>query len=201
MSANKKTGAAIIALENKLKKARLLNYILSALCAVLVIVCIVLIIATSSCGTGHDLPLTSEASSSDTASLPDFTGTYQYVSNDYGFALEFTDDGAVWFYEATKDEALMQGFVGELIKGSEVSASDSSEGYYIPLYYVDFAPYTTAHIDISHTADGNITVTQFDESAPLSQYIPFGESVTLSPVENYSLSQVIVNLYSDQMTE
>ncbi len=201
MSVKKKSGAAILALENKLKKARLLNIILAGVCAVLVIILVIFIIDTASCGTGHDLPLNVEASSSDTASLSEFVGTYQYVSTDYGFALEFTEDGAVWFYEATKDETLMRGFVGEVTRASEVSGSDSSEGYYIPLYYVDFTPYITAHIDITHTADGNITVTQIDESAPLSEYIPFGESVTLSPVENYSLSQVIVNLYSDQMTE
>ncbi len=197
----KKNNVAVIELENKLKKAHLLNYILIALCAVLIVVCIVVSAVSCSSGKGTDLP------SEETVTVPntentekcEFTGTYQYVSNDdsYGFALEFAEDGAVWFYEATKDETLLQGFVGELIKDT----SGSDMGYYIPLYSIDFTPYTTASVELELTENGNLRVTQTDPEALLSDMITVGSAVTLYPVENYSLSQAIIALYADEMAE
>lgn len=201
MSVKKNNNSAVKELENKLKKAQMLNYILIAVCAVLIVVCIIISVSSCSSGKGTDLPSEETVSVSDTlsADIGKFAGTYQYVSADdtYGFAMEFTEDGAVWFYEATKDETLVQGFVGELI--SNTSGSDI--GYTIPLSKVDFTPYTTASVELELTENGNLRLTQTDSDAVLSANIPVGSAVTLSPVENYSLSQAIIALYADEMTE
>lgn len=198
MSVKKNNNASVKQLENKLKNAQMLNYILIAVCAVLLVVCIVL--AASSCGTGKDLPSESTVPVSQTASSSNIVGTYQYVSADdtYGFAVEFTADGVIWFYEATKDESLVQGFVGEFANDASASDADAS---CIKLYYIDGYLYTTANVEINATADGGITITQVDENALLTDRIPVGETVSLTPVENYSLDQVVVGLYADQMAE
>ena len=199
MSVKKNNSASVKELENKLKKSQTLNYILIAVCAALILACIIL--SVSSCGKekGTDLPYVDTVSVSDSAEICPFAGTYQYLSSDdtYGFALEFTSEGAVWFYEATKDETIVQGFVGELIRNT----SGSDIGYTIPLTKVDFTPYTTASVELELTEDGNLRLTQTDSDAVLSAYIPVGSAVTLYPVENYSLSQAIIALYANEMTE
>ncbi len=191
---------ALKELEQKLKNAHTLNYILIAVCAVLLVLCIVF--AVSSCGGEAQITPSDDPSSpvSDTVyvSATDIAvGTYQYISSDdsYGFAVEFTEDGAVWFYEATKDETLVQGFVGELVPTAEENC------YRVPLFYVDFVPYTEASIKVESTVNGILYITQLDENALLSSRIPLGETVALTPVEGYSLSQTIIALYADQMTE
>ena len=204
MSVKKSSNAAVKQLENELKKSRMLNYILIALCAVLIVVCIV--IAAVSCGSSNGVSSAPAAGTSAPvetdrtvcASGTDIpVGTYQRIAPDdsYGFALEFTEEGAVWFYEATKDGSLVQGFVGELV------ATSDTDCYSIPLFHVDFVPYTTASVKIETAENGQISITQIDKAAPLSNMIPFGEAITLTYVEDYKLSQTVVALYSDEMSE